>query len=52
MKSKSPHPPRLADKIFKWYCDTAMIEDLHGDVEKIFYHNLQHMSPAKAKLHY
>src|SRR5688500_16715653 len=52
MKSTSHRPPRLADRLFKWYCDTAMIEDLHGDVEEIFYHNLQHMSPGKARLHY
>ena len=45
-------PPRLADRLFEWYCENASIEDLHGDVEELFSANLQVMSPWKAKLKY
>jgi putative ABC transport system permease protein len=49
---KSVQPPRLAAKIFEWYCGYAQIEDLQGDIEELFYSNLNKMSPAKAKLKY
>src|SRR5258708_14263432 len=49
---KRVRPPRLADKLFEWYCDKAAIEDLHGDMEEMFYSNLQKMSVAKAKRKY
>jgi putative ABC transport system permease protein len=53
MKNKSPiQPPRLANKLFEWYCDNAAIEDLHGDMEELFYSNLEKMSTAKAKRKY
>ena len=45
-------PPKLADKIFLWYCDRAAIEDLHGDVEELFYQDLEQHSPRKARLLY
>src|SRR5258706_5953641 len=45
-------PPRLADKLFAWYCHNAAIEDLHGDMEELFYSNLEKMSVAKAKRKY
>lgn len=49
---KQHHPPRLAEKIFSWYCGLAKIEDLQGDTEEIFYHNLKTKSPLRAKLIY
>lgn len=52
MSRSQPCPPRLADKIFRWYCSNAMIEDLHGDVEEIFHENLSRMSAGQAKWHY
>jgi putative ABC transport system permease protein len=52
MKNQSIHPPKLADKIFQWYCNQAMVEDLHGDLEEIFYDNVKKMSLRKAKLWY
>ncbi|RAW00338.1 ABC transporter permease [Pseudochryseolinea flava] len=51
MKSAS-HPPPLVEKVFLWYCERAMIEDLHGDLDEIFYDNLKRMSLARAKWHY
>ncbi len=47
-----PKPPHLADKLFEWYCDRAAVEDLHGDMEELFYHNLTRMPARKAKLKY
>lgn len=45
-------PPRLIEKIFLWYCERAMIEDLHGDLDEIFQHNLQTMTLRRAKWQY
>src|SRR5688572_1651662 len=45
-------PPRLADRLFLWYCSHASIEDLHGDVEELFNHDLKHASVFQAKLNY
>jgi putative ABC transport system permease protein len=49
---KPVQPPRLAARIFEWYCGYAQIEDLQGDIDELFFSNLQKMSPAKAKLRY
>jgi putative ABC transport system permease protein len=50
---KNPvQPPRLAVRIFEWYCGYAQIEDLQGDIDELFFSNLKKMSPAKAKLKY
>src|SRR5258706_15313340 len=45
-------PPRLADKLFEWWCKDAFAEDLHGDIEELFYSNLERMSPRSAKIVY
>ena len=52
MKRHNIKPPFLAEKLFEWYCDNAAIEDLHGDMEELFYSNLDHMSANKAKFKY
>jgi ABC-type antimicrobial peptide transport system permease subunit len=49
---KSISPPPLADKLLRWYCRHTMIEDLEGDLEELFYLNLKHMSPGRAKRRY
>ncbi len=45
-------PPILAAKLFAWYCENASIEDLNGDMEELFYANLERMSVRKAKFKY
>ena len=45
-------PPRLADRLFLWYCNYASIEDLHGDVEELFYQDIQKGSVFQAKFNY
>src|SRR5579871_6796463 len=42
-------PPRLADRLFEWYCANANIEDLHGDMEELFFRNLESMPAWRAK---
>jgi putative ABC transport system permease protein len=49
---ENTRPPILAEKIFMWYCDNASIEDLSGDIEELFYSNLDRMSATKAKFKY
>ncbi|HZY81902.1 MAG TPA: ABC transporter permease [Cyclobacteriaceae bacterium] len=45
-------PPRLARRIFTWYCGNAQVDDLVGDMDEIFKNNLKRMSPIKAKAKY
>src|SRR5438105_832478 len=52
MKSNHHHPPKLASKLFEWYCENASIEDLHGDMEELFYSDLKKMPAWKAKAKY
>ena len=52
MKKQNIKPPKFANQFFEWYCDNAPIEDLRGDMEEVFYTNLEKMSVAKAKLKY
>ncbi len=40
-ESRNTRPPRLADKLLLWYCENAAIEDLHGDLEELFYKDLK-----------
>ena len=52
MKNKNIHPPRLAEKLLTWYCGHAVIEDLLGDSQELFYHDLNRMPAWRAKLNY
>ncbi len=52
MKNKDIHPPRLAEKILLWYCGHAVIEDLLGDSQELFYRDLKHMRAWRARLNY
>jgi len=52
MKTKPAKPPRLADRLFEWYCHNASIEDLHGDAAELFYKNLETMSVRRARWMY
>jgi putative ABC transport system permease protein len=52
MKKQLIHPPILADRLLRWYCGNASIEDLQGDAEEIFHSNVLHMPLWKAQLNY
>lgn len=49
---QSSKPPAWADRLFRWYCKQAAIEDLHGDAEELFHLDLQRMSHTRARLRY
>jgi putative ABC transport system permease protein len=49
LQMKNVRPPRLAQKLFNWYCGFANVEDLHGDLEEWFYLNAKTKSHARAK---
>ncbi|GHN02445.1 ABC transporter permease [Cytophagales bacterium WSM2-2] len=52
MKKQNIKPPAFAEKFFEWYCDNAAIEDLHGDIDELFYANLGRMSVTRARFNY
>ncbi|NBP67691.1 MAG: FtsX-like permease family protein [Cytophagia bacterium] len=43
------HPPKLAQKLFDWYCGYAKVDDLRGDLDELFYLNLKTKSTKQAK---
>ena len=43
-------PPRLASKIFDWYCSSASVDDLRGDMDELFYLDVERMSVARARI--
>ena len=45
-------PPALADKLLRWHCKNAKIEDLEGDLEELFSIHLSRMPIWKAKVSY
>jgi len=51
-RQPTPSPPRLATKLFEWYCGNASVEDLRGDLEELFYSNLERGSLMRAQLKY
>lgn len=46
------NPPKLPRKFLEWYCGAAPVDDLLGDLDEWFYHNLKSKSPHQAKLIY
>ena len=42
-------PPKLARKIFNWYCGQAKVDDLLGDMDELFYLNLKTKSAFVSK---
>ena len=51
-KPNSIQPPKWPGQLLAWYCDPLAAEDLVGDVEELFYCDLQRMSPRKASSKY
>ncbi len=46
------NPPQLPVRILDWYCTHPAVEDLIGDMDELFYRNIQKMHPLKAKMKY
>lgn len=45
---KTQQPPRLATKLFFWFCGSAQVEDLYGDMEEIYFSNVEKHGKSKA----
>lgn len=45
---KTQNPPKLATQLFIWFCGSAMVEDLYGDIEEIYLSNVQSLGKSKA----
>ncbi|MEO9805299.1 MAG: ABC transporter permease [Reichenbachiella sp.] len=41
-------PPKLATKLFFWFCGKAVVEDLYGDMEELYFSNLDTLGKRKA----
>jgi ABC-type antimicrobial peptide transport system permease subunit len=52
MTSSNHHPPKWIKRFFEWYCSPEVAEDFLGDMDELFYQNLNLFSPAKAKRKY
>ena len=51
-KSKSPHPPKWADRFLSWYCSPEVLEDLQGDLHELFARHKEHRGATIARLYY
>lgn len=49
---KEIRPPKLAQKLFDWFCSDAFVEDMRGDMDELFYVNIKRMPLIKARLKY
>jgi putative ABC transport system permease protein len=47
-----PNPPRLAEHLLRWYSERAQIDDLHGDIDELFYQDVQRYNRVKASFKY
>ncbi len=46
------HPPRLAQRLFSWYCRNHLHESILGDLDEQFYQNLDKYGLLRAKWNY
>ena len=44
--------PRISHSFFKWYCDPKKYEELHGDLEELFYARANTIGLRNAKIQY
>tara|TARA_R110001592_G_scaffold91412_4_gene267621 strand:- start:7220 stop:9850 length:2631 start_codon:yes stop_codon:yes gene_type:complete len=54
MSKRNNHtsPPKLANRLLRWFCDPKFIEELEGDLEEKFYANVESRGLKKAKAIY
>lgn len=45
-------PPRLADRLFRWYCQNELAESIQGDMHERFADHVMHKGLWKARLLY
>lgn len=46
---KDLHLPKIPYRFFKWYCRNDRYEELHGDLEELFYERVEEQGPSRAK---
>ncbi|OEK01533.1 hypothetical protein BFP97_08355 [Roseivirga sp. 4D4] len=51
-KTQDKKPPRLAERIFHWYCDDPLQEEIAGDLEERFLDHCEKYGLAQAKKKY
>jgi len=51
MKSKATIP-KIPHALFKWYCRSDRYEELHGDLEELFYDRVDEFGHSKARFYY
>ncbi len=52
MNGKEIKPPEWIQRLINRYCDPYLIEGIYGDLEELFFENVELKGPAKAKLIY
>src|SRR5687767_1892466 len=45
-------PPKLAAKLFRWYSERALIDDLEGDIEELFCEDVKRTNVMSANCRY
>jgi putative ABC transport system permease protein len=50
--NSGPKPPKLAEHLLRWYSERAQIDDLHGDIDELFYQDIKRNRVARANLNY
>lgn len=45
-------PPRIAERLFDWYCANAQVDDLRGDMEEVFHRNVSNTGRRRASMIY
>lgn len=45
-------PPRFFQRLFEWFCDSDLYEELAGDLEEEFLRNIQQKGLSKARAYY
>lgn len=45
---KTQHTPKIATKLFFWFCGDALVEDLFGDMEEMYFSNIAAKGIRKA----
>lgn len=49
MKQANNKPPRAALAFFRWYCNSAFLEEIEGDLTERFYYHSEKFGPGTAK---
>ena len=47
-----PHPPRWAEKFLKWYCAPHLADEILGDMQEAFDHNVKLFGERRARREY